>query len=215
MRLRTFATVACALAIGVLTVWAAPAPAHQTGDRVQVTGIVTAPGGEPIADLKVVLVRSRETFDIRRFRRTQKKVNRISAVTSSRGEYTIEWPWDKYYNRYDLVVGIPVQTPNGETLRVLEEVDLTRRLQKGSPVVSSIVVEKADYVTSLRAFLAQIDTENEREVYERSGKPDKVETVQYPDRDESAWWYFALGKVYRFDNGVLKTVEEFDPVKDF
>jgi hypothetical protein len=42
-----------------------------------------------------------------------------------------------------------------------------------------------------------------------------VKVTNYPDRSETAWWYFEAGRVYRFVDGRLTATEEFAPVREF
>ncbi len=217
----TLAAAALLLAAAVALA-GAPAPAraalrsaYEPGQRVEVKGLVTDPAGHPLADLSVTLELAREVFDFRRFHRTQKKVTPVAATTNDKGEYSIVFPWDDYYNRFDLVVGVPVRGPQGEKTTELEREDLTSRIDKGSPVIATVVVQNAEFVRGLRQFVASVDTADERRVYQEMGRPDKVKISQYPDHQEVAWWYFASGKVYRFTDGKLLATDTFDPVEGF
>ena len=186
----------------------------EDGDRVRLTGVVTDPAGLPISGLHVVLESSRAGFSLRKFKRQRKEIQRLTGLTNDRGEFDLEWPWNGYYNDFELVVGIPVRNAEGERLRELERLDLNSRISQGSPVVSSIVVREAAFVASLRDFLATIRTETERRVHQEMGEPDKVERLEFPDRAEVAWWYFEAGKVYRFRDGQLERIDPFEPVRD-
>lgn len=214
------ARAAAGLAV-VLSALLLPAPAaearsrYEDGERIRITGLVTDPAGRPIPQLHVVLEASRGYFNLRRFQRDKKDVTRLSGLTDERGEYSLEWPWNGYYNTFELLVGIPVRRPDGEKLKILERVDITRRIEKGSPVVSAVVVSNVDFVTNLRQFLATIRTEEERRIYQQAGKPDRVERLEYPEHTEVSWWYFASGKVYRFRDGRLVKIDPFEPVKGF
>lgn len=193
---------------------AAPAAAdHEQGTRVEVTGLVTDPDGQPLSDVRVVLRQVRETFDVFKFRRTDERTTPISTTTNARGEYTITFPYDDFYNRFELVAGVPVRGPQGERLSELAMSEITRRIQRNETVVATLVVENAAFVTSLREFLAEIDTADERRIYTEDGRPDKVEITNFPDRTEAAWWYFATGRVHRFVDGRLQRTERFDPVR--
>jgi hypothetical protein len=187
--------------------------AYEDGQKIQLTGLVTDTSGRPIPELQVVLEASRSYFDIRHLARDQKDVTRLSGITNERGEYSLEWPWNRYYNRFELLVGIEVRRADGDHLKVLERIDLTQKIKRGSPVVSAMVVKDASYVASLRAFLATIKTEDQRRVHLEMGQPDKIEQVEAPDHLESAWWYFEAGKLYRFRDGRLERIEPFAPVK--
>ncbi|HRC86570.1 MAG TPA: carboxypeptidase-like regulatory domain-containing protein [Thermoanaerobaculia bacterium] len=190
-------------------------PSYQPGERVRFSGYVTDPAGTPMAQITVMLELSRESFDLLHLSRERKDITRLSTVTNEQGEYSLEWPWSSYYNHLELLAGVPVRAADGEHLKVLERVDVSQKSRRGSPVVSALVVRDSAYVTSLRQFLASIETEEQQHTYQEVGAPDKVERFDYPDRREVSWWYFALGKVYRFRDGKLDKVETFDPVQRF
>ena len=188
---------------------------YEQGERIRLTGLVTDPSGRPIPNLHVVLEASRSHFSLRSFGKAKKDLTRLSGLTNERGEYLLEWPWNDYYNTFELVVGVPIRKPKGERLRILERIDLTREIEKGSPVVNAVVVSDISFVNNLRQFLATIDTEDERKVHRQMGEPDRVQQVNHGDSQEVAWWYFESGQVYRFRDGRLDRVEPFDPVKEF
>ena len=194
---------------------AAASTVHRNGDTVAITGVVTDPQGQPLADVRVLLEATRSTFNILRFERTPKDVRRLSATTNARGEYSLEWPWDDYYNVFELVVAVPVRKAEGERLEVLDRTDVTQRLSGSATVVAALVVENAAYLRQLRAFVGDVQSADERRVYGELGKPDEIKTVRYPDRTEVSWWYFEKGKVYRFADGKLEQVVPFEPVKAF
>jgi hypothetical protein len=209
--------VAFALLLSALPAGAFPGGGsrYDPGQRIEVTGLVTDPQGRPIEGLDVRLELARETFAFRSFRKEKKKVTPVTASTNARGEYSIVFPWDDYYNSFELVVGVTVRGRRGEELTVLERQDLTRRVEKGTPVVATVVVQNASFVENYRKFLATVDSDDERRVYDRNGRPDRVKVTNYPDRSETAWWYFEAGRVYRFVDGRLTATEEFAPVREF
>jgi hypothetical protein len=186
------------------------------GDRVQVTGAVTDQQGRPLSDVRVTFEATRTYFSVRSFQRTQtEEIRRVTAVTDAGGQFTVQWPWDSYFNHFELVVGVPVRKARKESLVELAREDVTNRLQGGSPVVASLVVQNknAQFVTKLREFVASVQSDDERKVYDEMGRPDKVERVEYPGRTEVSWWYFDAGRVYRFQSGRLEQVVPFEPVK--
>jgi hypothetical protein len=194
---------------------------YKPGDTVQFSGIVTDQPGRPIADVRVVLEATRSYFSMRELRSAEKDTRRVAASTNAAGEYNLSWPWDGYYNRFRLLVEVPVRKGREETTRVLAEVDLTPRLPAGSPVVTPLVVKDREFLDRLRDFLASIRTSDERRVYDDLGTPDKVTRVNYtagsaaPASAEVSWWYFESGKVYRFRDGRLEQVSNFPPVRGF
>ena len=200
------------LVAGSLTT-AAAAVRYDQGQRIQVTGVVTDSQGQPINNLRVVLEVSRNYFSMRELRRTAgKDVRRVSAITDARGNYTVEWPWDSYFNHFELVAGIPVRTKTGETVQELARQDVTRRVDEGTPAVVGITVENRQFLDNVRQFLASIKTDDQRKIYQEMGKPDRIRNVQYPSHLESSWWYFESGRVYRFRDGRLEQITPFDPV---
>ncbi|HBL28950.1 MAG TPA: hypothetical protein DD490_19115 [Acidobacteria bacterium] len=186
------------------------------GELVQVTGVVSDPQGRPLAGLRVTFETTRVQFNARKLRRTPTdEIRRVQATTDASGQYTLTWPWDSYFNHFELSVGIPVRKARKDTLAELARTDVTPRFKGGSPVVTALVVpaENVEFVTRLRELLATIRSDDERRVYDEMGKPDKVDRVQYPERLEVSWWYFDAGRVYRFKDGRLDQVVPFEPVK--
>lgn len=200
------------LVAGSLTT--AAAARYDQGQRIQVTGVVTDSQGQPIGNLRVVLEVSRTYFSMRELRRTaDKDIRRVSATTDARGNYTVEWPWDSYFNHFELVAGVPVRTKTGETVQELARQDVTRRVDAGTPAVIGVTIENRQFLDNLRQFLASIQTDDQRKIYQEMGKPDRIRNVQYPSHLESSWWYFESGRVYRFQEGRLEAVVPFDPVR--
>lgn len=186
---------------------------YEQGQRVQVTGIVADRTGRPLEGIRVSLEASRSYFSLRQLRRTAADdVRRVSAVTNAKGEYTVEWPWDSYFNHFELVSGVPVRKGREDRLEELAREDVTKRLLSGSPVVVSPVVENTKFLDSLRQFLAMVRSTDEQRTYEEMGRPDKVQRLEYPDHVEDSWWYFESGRVYRFRDGRLEQVVPFTPV---
>lgn len=202
------------LAVGLIAARPAAAAPYERGAKVEVTGLVTGPDGSPLGDLRVVLEVQRLAFSLRERQRTVRDTRRIAASTDAQGQFSLSFPWDSYYNHYELVVGMPVRKPGGERLEVLERVDLTRRIEAGSPVVAAVVVENAGFVAKLRQFVAQVQSDDEQRVYAEMGKPDEVKVVEYPDHREASWWFFDSGRVYRFRDGRLTQITPFDPVRN-
>jgi hypothetical protein len=199
------------LVAGSLT--AAAAARYDQGQRIQVTGVVTDSQGQPINNVRVVLEVSRTYFSMRELRRTaDKDVRRVSATTDARGNYTVEWPWDSYFNHFELVAGVPVRTKTGETVQELARQDVTRRVDAGTPAVIGVTIENRQLLDNVRQFLASIQTDDQRKIYQEMGKPDRIRNVQYPSHLESSWWYFESGRVYRFRDGRLEQITPFDPV---
>ena len=204
--------------LGLVLLLAAALPAaaarYDSGQRIQVTGIVADSQGQPLANVRVTFEASRTYFSMRQLRRTEDQdVRRVSATTNARGEYTIEWPWDSYFNHFELAAGVAVKGKTGETLQELTRQDVTRRVLAGSPAVVAVTIENRQFIDRLREFLASIRTDDQRKVYDEMGKPDRVRNVQYPGYLESSWWYFESGRVYRFRDGRLEQVVPFDPVR--
>jgi len=186
---------------------------YDQGERVQVTGIVTGRDGRPLQGIRVSLEATRSYFSLRQLRKTAAdEVRRVSAITNATGEYTLEWPWDSYFNHFELVSGVPVRKGKQDRTEELAREDVTKKLLAGSPVVVSPVIENTKFLDSLNQFLAMVRSADEQRTYEEMGKPDRVKRLQYPDHVEDSWWYFESGRVYRFRDGRLEQVVPFTPV---
>ncbi len=188
---------------------------YERGQIVIIAGVASDLDNQPVADLEVVLEASRHSFDYLRFRKHRPVVRKVSTTTSANGAFEIQWPWDKGFNRFSLVFGITVKEPGGERFHVLHREDLSHRIEHGSPVVSSVQIADTSFLDSFLEFRAGLESETQREVYREAGKPDKVRERVSADGTDVDWWYFELGKVYRFRNGELREVENFEPVRPF
>jgi hypothetical protein len=202
----TAVTLAAAL---LLTLAAAAEARREAGETLEIRGIVTDAEGRPLDQVRVVFEASRAVFSLREFRPVLRDTARVAAVTDAAGGYSVRWPWDSFYNHFELVVGVPVRTPQGEELQVLERKEITRRLGRDSQVAVPIVVEHADFVHNLRRFLATVDSPDEERVHRELGRPDRIEL----SGDSQSWWYFERGRRYDFQGGRLTEVKTFDPVR--
>ena len=213
---RRWLAVAAALLLAAATgpATAARSPYAQ-GDEVLFTGVVTDAAGLPLPDLQVTLEASRAVLRVARLGRVRENTTKLATVTDARGEFSLPWRWDDYYNRFDLVVSVPLRTSAGDQLVELQRVDLSRRTKQGSPVVSAVQVDDTELVERRREFLAALDSADERRVYEQAGQPDRMDRASFPTFEEVTWWYFRHGRAYRFHDGTLRQVIPFDPVEPF
>jgi hypothetical protein len=186
---------------------------YETGQSVLVQGVVRDAKGQPVSDIRVTLEASRTGFAVYPFGTHKREVVTGSAQTTREGEFGLQFPWNGRFNHFELVVAVAVATPQGEDLQELWRNDITRRVRQGSPVAVPVALQDTTFLDTLRQFLGSLRTDEERRTYHEAGKPDRVDRISYPDRLETAWWYFRVGKVYRFRDGHLEKVESFAPVE--
>jgi hypothetical protein len=198
--------LALALALAAPAAWGEPA---------QITGRVINAKGEPIAGLEVALEASRTRFDGRTLRRIPVETRRLAATAGAAGEFSIDWPGDDGFDRFEAVAGFRVRKPGGERFVELARSNLTRRLRAGSPVVAMLEVADTGLLDAVRAFLASLSTADEQRTYDELGKPDSIDIVRGPGWVETTWWYFTEGRAARFRDGVRLEVRSFDPVRAF
>ena len=153
---------------------------------------------------------SRKAFSFTKFRRTTRDTAEVTTQSDPRGEFSLRWRWVDYYNRFQLSATLPTTAAESGSSRVLARLDLSDRIRRGSPVVSTLVVKDTSYLESLRGFLADLDSEDEHRIHDEMGAPDKVQKIEYPGYDEVTWWYFGSGRAYRFREGRLEQVVHFD-----
>ena len=82
-------------------------------------------------------------------------------------------------------------------------------------MVATVQLADTRFLDSFLEFKASLSSESQREVYREAGKPDKVRHRAFPTHTEVDWWYFDLGRVYRFRDGELSEMQEFTPVTPF
>lgn len=186
---------------------------YEPGQQVTVQGVVLDAKGQPLGDLRVTLEASHSGFSVYPWGNRKREVATGSAQTTVAGEFGLQFPWNDRFNHFELVVAVPVATAQGEDQHELWRSDITRRVQQGSPVAVPVELADTVFLETLRQFLGTLRTDEERRTYRQVGRPDRVDQTTYPDRLETAWWYFRAGKVYRFRDGRLETVDEFAPVQ--
>jgi hypothetical protein len=221
------ATLAAAGVIALAgTLAARPAAAYSKGETVRLTGEVADAKGRPVPGVLVTLSASRSYFSVRRMRSAEASPRTVRTTTDERGRYALDWPWDDYYNQFELAAGLAVRRGHGDEVEVLAREDVSDRMTGGAaggqagsaaagPLVTPLTVKDADYVLRVRRFVDGLQSADERRVYDEMGHPDEVKNVRYPDHDEVSWWYFESGKAYRFESGALAQVVSFDPIKNF
>ena len=193
-----------------------PGKAYARDTVVTVTGGVTDSNGTPIQDIEVVLEGSRRNFKFKKFKKENDHPRVVSTKTNARGEYTLRWRWHEYYNHFELRTVVPVRRTGGkEAPEVLASADLSTRILNGSPVAANLEIADTTFLESMRSFIASLDSQDEDRIYREMGKPDKVETLKFPDREEVSWWYFGQGKTFRFTDGQVDQVVDFDPIGKF
>lgn len=193
----------------VAAAWAAP---YEDGQMIEITGSVTDSAGSAIPDISVVFHASRRAFTVSKFGRATRDQVEMRTVTDQDGQFSFDWRWLDYYNRFELKTGVPTRSSAGESFEVLAKLDLRDRIQQGSPVVTSLVIDDTEFLASLRDFLDSIDSDDEERIYNEMGNPDRVQDIDYGDGIEITWWYFQVGKAYRFRSGALVQVVDFDPI---
>jgi len=213
----------------------AEASLYRDGEKIEVRGVVTDSEGMPIPDLTVNLEIARYAFDWKKFRKTRHEVNKATTTTDLEGVYAFEWTWYDYYNDFQLIVGLMVRDSdfNQDVFQTVHRENIAPRVGQGSPVVVDMVVSQSPFLETQQPIAAQpVESEpleaqpadtprdsvfqyssgDEERIHNEMGRPDKVQTLEYPDYDEVTWWYFEQGKAYRFREGKLQQVVNFDPV---
>jgi hypothetical protein len=216
------------MALSLLAMVGGPAPAaasreepYAKGELVEFSGTVTDPAGDPVEGMTVVLLASRKGFELRSMKHEEKGLTRMPARTDAQGRFAIRWHWNPYYDTFRVRAEGPrastaaVEGGPERQQAVLAEIDLTRRVPEGSPVVVAIEVPDAEPHRQNRAFEAAPQSDDQKRVFEEMGKPDRVDRLEMSGGDETAWWYFQRGRSYHFRDGRLDQVIEFEPVKGF
>jgi hypothetical protein len=230
--LRRGASVLLGALLAAAAIGAGPAAAsrdqpYTQGEAVEFSGTVTDAGGDPVEGVTVVVLASRRGFELKSMRHEEKGLVRMTAMTDAQGRFAIAWRWNPYYDTFR-VRAEGVQRPTGADEggpaaqpAVLAEIDITRRVAEGSPVVVALEVTDAQpHREDLALEVAPHSDEapqsdDQRRVFEQMGKPDRVDRLEMSGGDEVAWWYFERGRSYHFRGGRLDQVIEFVPVQGF
>ena len=192
---------------------AARGPAE--GEPILITGRVTDTEGQPIADLEVRLYARRTAFNLRKLTREARGETSVAARTDAEGEFALYWRWHDFYNSFDLAVGLEIREAATTRWHELARLDLTERIHGGSPVSADFTLENNAALETYRDFLAGVSSEDQRRIHGEMGKPGRVDRLQKAEHAEETWWYFQVGRAYRFEDGRLQEVVDFEPVRSF
>jgi hypothetical protein len=216
-----------ALATGLVALMATPSwgrgsvyqdDPYRRGETIEIGGSVTDPTGAPVEGMTVVLLASHRGFELRNLRRVEEGLVRLAATTDAQGRFAIQWTWNPYYDTFRIraegAPGAPA-VAGGQNAVVLSEVDLTRRIGEGSPVVVALEVADAGPHRAREAITSAPHSDDQKRVFEQMGKPDRVDRLEMSGGDEVAWWYFERGKSFHFRDGRLDQVSEFEPLTGF
>lgn len=190
---------------------AAPSEGRRlVGDRVPFTGTVTDSSGRAIADLTVVVELRRRGFRLLRMRRETSEPVQIVTRTDADGRWNLDWAWDGHHNHFTVSWGLPSDRPD-RPLEVLESRDVTQAVDAGGPVIADLTLVDSEWTRWVSRYLSGDATEDEERVFRERGRPDRTESLGTPG-EEIAWFYFAVGRAYRFADGRLQGVDSFEPV---
>ena len=203
------------LAIVLTTPLGVAAGPYVEGDFIEIAGTVADSSGVPIPDVHVLFRAAKKSFSVSKMGNSTRDQVQQKTETDPHGQFNFRWRWVDYYNRYEVLVVIPRRSAAGDSFDILSQLDISKRIRKGSPVVIALTVEEGEFLDNLRDFLASVTTEDEKRVYDEMGNPDRVQKIEHPTHDEISWWYFQAGKAYRFRDGELLQVVTFDPVAPF
>jgi hypothetical protein len=192
---------------------------YRRGDTISIEGTVADSAGAPVEGVTVVLSAAHRAFVLRGMRHVEEGLRRVTATTDAEGRFAIPWTWHPYYDvfriRADWTAAAVAAAGGGSSAAVLTEVDLTRRIGEGSPVVVALEVAAAEPQGAYGALTAASASDDQRRVFEEMGKPDRVDRLETPVGVEVAWWYFERGKSFHFLDGLLDQESEFEPVTGF
>ncbi len=205
-RITALATSALVAAL----LWAAPAEGkRKNGEIVRITGQVLDPDGQPVDGVIVVLAATKSSYSFLKRQKVVEPPLRQTVMVDERGRFELEWHWDRYYNEFTIFAGLEVTrggTPGFE--RLTSEQNISDRLNREAPAHVTLTLDQHGYADWLKRFLSDRSSPDEEKIFREVGRPGRIRT----HGRESSWWYFELGKVYRFENGRLDQVIHFDPM---
>lgn len=211
-RRRAFRVAFLSAAVAALVLVPLRGAAQEEPRTIEVSGVVSDAAGNPLPEVTVVFEAARRGLSLRGLRMETGKTQERRAVTNRRGLYTLHWPYDAFYNHFEVRVEMPIRKADGEHTEILARSELAGVRSATQPLVANLIVQQADRLRALKDFLAHVDTADERGIYEKMGQPDEVD--RSPNAGgETAWWYFEAGKVYFFRSGKLHETREFTPVR--
>lgn len=191
------------------------AQANPVAGELRLGGKVTAEDGRALPGLRVILEASNREFDFRSLHRVKRNTFRQSDETDQNGTFELRWNRDSHFNYFELLIGMNVRVPEGTQFYTLERVPLAIDLSAEGPFEVDITVADTAFLERYRSFIAALDTDDERQTFDRMGIPAKIDRLRLATHEETTWWYFEVGKGFRFRSGRLAETFDFEPVTPF
>lgn len=191
------------------------AQANPVAGELQIAGTVTAANGKALSGLRVVLEASNREFDFRSLQRVKRNTFRRSGETDQKGNFELRWNRDSLFNYFELLIGMNVRVPEGTQFYTLERVPLAIDLTTEGPLEVDVTVADTAFLERYKSFVAALDTDDERQTFDRMGVPAKIDRLRLSTHEETTWWYFEAGKGFRFRGGRLAETFDFEPVTPF
>ncbi len=182
---------------------------YSKGEDVTIRGQVVDAAGAPVGNVTVLLELSRTRFQVTRFKKTKGNTLRVPVTAGPDGQYQHQWRWDGFYNTFELAVAMPILINGRQDFEILHRVEITPQVDQGSPVDVQLVLQETSYLEWLRRFVDGRASSEEQRIFYDLGRPDRIDAH---GEGEFAWWYFQVGKVYRFRDGAIDLIEPFDPI---
>ena len=190
------------------------APKLERGTPIKISGRVLDTSRTPLRSVTVLFeIARRPSSGLFKRRKQQETVDKVSLPTmaNEEGSFTIEWPWDPFYDTFSVAVALPIHQGTHRTFEILHRTDLSTALMQAGHAEVELIVEESPGLVWLRRFLDEGVGDDERRIFEELGRPDRYDAPA-AEGEKEAWWYFTAGKVYWFKGGSLEQVEHFEPI---
>lgn len=208
--MRAFSTLLLVVALAAGAARAAP----RAGEVVRLAGRVVDAEGQPVPGATVVLEAYRSGFDVLRMKKRDHPPVLSPTMTDDDGRFALDWSWDRRHDRFEIVVGATVSQEDGTRVEPFLRNDATAVLLGQQTDGLHLVVDDDGVLRWLIGFAETGGSDDERKIFGELGRPDRVDRAQRDEGLEYTWWYFDIGKAYRFIGGRLTEVVHYEPVPD-
>ncbi len=186
--------------------------------EVVIKGKVRDENGNPVAYADIVVF-PKENFlnfivslpsKIRGYEKPKLK-GILFSRTDKNGKFELSLEVERWRSNYIIEAGFFARKEGKDMFYSLGR-SVVKRLHKKVIAYSEIVIHNRKFFDDFKRFVAELDSSKEKEIYNKYGIPERIDRYFVGKKSEVVWWYFSQGKAFRFRDGELIKVEEFDPV---
>jgi hypothetical protein len=186
----------------------------QIGEPRVLTGLITDESGKPVGNTPVLIVGRSLAYSAGKLEYDEHGRQKIRAVTNAQGQYRIEFVPANFGNNFYLFFYDETGFDRVKYRRP-ESLDITPLLARDTTVTVNQVLRFQPSWAEVERQIALYGPDSDRgKILQRSGLPEKRETIRIDGEALDVWWYYTDGLSYFFAGDTLRRTHAFPSIRE-